>query len=59
MQGDFARFGMMFKNKGVYANKQLLPESFTELATKPRFPNDDMYGYGFGSQTIWISTSLP
>ena len=50
---DFARFGMMFKNKGVYANKQLLPESFTELATKPRFPADDMYGYGF-----WISDHM-
>ncbi len=50
---DFARFGVLFKNKGVFAGQQLLPAAFTELATKPRFENDDMYGYGF-----WLSDHL-
>ncbi len=50
---DFARFGVLFKNKGVFAGQQLLPTEFIELATKPRFENDDMYGYG-----LWISDHL-
>ncbi len=50
---DFARFGILFKNKGVFAGKQLLPAEFTELATKKRFEKDDMYGYGF-----WLSDHL-
>ncbi|GAA4275120.1 serine hydrolase [Aquimarina gracilis] len=50
---DFARFGVLFKNKGVFAGKQLLPVEFTELATKKRFEKDDMYGYGF-----WLSDHL-
>ncbi len=50
---DFARFGKLFKNKGVFAGKQLLPAEFTEIATKKRFENDDMYGYGF-----WLSDHL-
>lgn len=50
---DFARFGMLFKNKGVFAGEQLLPAEFTELATKPRFKDGQMYGYGF-----WLSNHL-
>ncbi|MBQ0735844.1 serine hydrolase domain-containing protein [Aquimarina celericrescens] len=50
---DFARFGVLFKNKGVFAGKQLLPKEFIELATKKRFKKDDMYGYGF-----WLSDHL-
>ncbi len=50
---DFARFGVLFKNNGVFAGKRILPAEFTELATKPRFKNDDMYGYGF-----WLSDHL-
>ncbi|WP_109301814.1 serine hydrolase [Aquimarina sp. AU474] len=50
---DFARFGVLFKNKGIFAGKRILPAEFTDLATKPRFENDDMYGYGF-----WISDHL-
>lgn len=50
---DFARFGVLFKNKGVFAGKQILPAAFTEIATKPRFENDDMYGYGF-----WLSDHM-
>ncbi|WP_103068868.1 serine hydrolase domain-containing protein [Aquimarina sediminis] len=50
---DFARFGMLFKNKGVFAGEQLLPAEFTEMATKPRFEEDPEYGYGF-----WLSNHL-
>ncbi|MEW7289326.1 serine hydrolase domain-containing protein [Aquimarina sp. 2304DJ70-9] len=50
---DFARFGVLFKNKGVFAGKQILPAEFTALATKKRFEEDDMYGYGF-----WLSDHL-
>lgn len=50
---DFARFGMLFKNKGMFAGEQILPAEFTELATKPRFEDGQMYGYGF-----WLSDHL-
>lgn len=50
---DFARFGVMFKNKGRYAGTQILPENFVERATRKRFENDDMYGYG-----LWLSDHL-
>ncbi|MDY8137122.1 serine hydrolase [Aquimarina sp. 2201CG5-10] len=50
---DFARFGIMFKNGGVFANKQILPEEFTKLATKPRFEDGQEYGYG-----LWLSDHL-
>ncbi|WP_371812635.1 serine hydrolase domain-containing protein [Aquimarina sp. U1-2] len=50
---DFARFGVLFKNEGVFAGKRILPERFTKLATQKRFKNDDMYGYGF-----WLSDHL-
>ncbi len=50
---DFARFGVLFKNKGIFAGQQLLPAEFTELATQPRFTKDDMYGYGF-----WLSDHM-
>ncbi len=50
---DFARFGVLFKNEGVFAGKQILPAEFTKLATTKRFEKDDMYGYGF-----WLSDHL-
>ncbi|MEW7279585.1 serine hydrolase [Aquimarina sp. 2201CG1-2-11] len=50
---DFARFGQLFKNKGVFEGKQILPAAFTEMATRPRFENGEMYGYGF-----WLSDHL-
>ncbi len=50
---DFARFGVLFKNKGVFAGKRILPEQFTRVATTKRFEEDDMYGYGF-----WLSDHL-
>ena len=50
---DFAKFGLLFKNMGVYNGKRILPEDFIKLATQPRFPKDDMYGYGF-----WLSDHM-
>ncbi len=50
---DFARFGVLFKNNGVFAGKRILPEDFTKIATKKRFEADHMYGYGF-----WLSDHL-
>ncbi|WP_282088202.1 serine hydrolase domain-containing protein [Aquimarina algiphila] len=50
---DFARFGMLFKNKGVFEGEQILPEEFTEIATRARFEDGEMYGYGF-----WLSDHL-
>lgn len=44
---DFAKFGQLFKNKGNFRGQQILPESFTELATKARFEDGQEYGYGF------------
>ncbi|MBW1294014.1 serine hydrolase domain-containing protein [Aquimarina litoralis] len=50
---DFARFGVLFKNDGKFGGKQILPKDFVKLATKKRFENDEMYGYGF-----WLSDHL-
>ena len=50
---DFARFGMLFKNKGMFEGEELLPAEFVELATAPRFKGGQMYGYGF-----WLSDHL-
>lgn len=50
---DFARFGMLFKNKGMFEGEELLPAEFVELATTPRFKDGQMYGYGF-----WLSNHL-
>ncbi len=50
---DFARFGILFSNKGVFAGKQILSSEFVELATKQRFENGRMYGYGF-----WLSDHM-
>ncbi|KAA1247627.1 serine hydrolase [Aquimarina sp. RZ0] len=50
---DFARFGVLFKNKGKFGEKQILPEEFITLATQKRFENGAMYGYG-----LWLSDHL-
>ncbi len=50
---DFARFGVLFKNKGMFEGKRILPEDFVELATKKRFENGNEYGYG-----LWLSDHL-
>ncbi|UZO82004.1 beta-lactamase family protein [Aquimarina sp. ERC-38] len=47
---DFARFGQLFKNRGVFNRKQVLDARFIELATTSKFSDSPQYGYGF-----WLS----
>ncbi|MFT5892994.1 MAG: CubicO group peptidase (beta-lactamase class C family) [Dokdonia sp.] len=47
---DFAKFGKLYKDQGEWNGKQLLDSSFVSKSIQPRFPEDDMYGYGF-----WLS----
>ncbi|MDG3583262.1 serine hydrolase domain-containing protein [Galbibacter pacificus] len=46
---DFARFGKLYKNNGKWNGKQLLDSTFVTKATKPRFQDGPMYGYG-----LWL-----
>ena len=46
---DFARFGKLYKDKGVWNGRRILPESFVERSIKPRFLKDPEYGYG-----LWL-----
>ena len=47
---DFAKFGKLYKDHGKWFGKQLLDSTFVAKSIRPRFPEDDMYGYGF-----WLS----
>lgn len=47
---DFAKFGKLYKDHGKWNRKQVLDSSFVSKSIQPRFPEDDMYGYGF-----WLS----
>lgn len=47
---DFAKFGKLYKDHGQWNGKQVLDSSFVSKSIRPRFPEDDMYGYGF-----WLS----
>ncbi|MEC8636520.1 MAG: serine hydrolase, partial [Bacteroidota bacterium] len=44
---DFARFGKLYKNFGIWNGTQLLDSSFVALSIKPRFKESPEYGYGF------------
>ncbi|MFP2997819.1 serine hydrolase [Spongiivirga sp. MCCC 1A20706] len=44
---DFARFGKLYKDFGQWNGKQLLDSAFVAKSIKPRFEEDDDYGYGF------------
>ena len=44
---DFARFGKLFKNHGVWAGEQLIDSTFTAKAVRPRFEKGQQYGYGW------------
>ena len=44
---DFARFGKLYKDGGVWQGKQLLDKEYVEKSIRPRFKDDWMYGYGF------------
>ena len=45
---DFARFGKLYINKGMWGDQVILDSSFVELATKPVFEKSPYYGYGWG-----------
>ncbi len=47
---DFARFGKLYKNHGKWNGEQIIDSSFVTKSIYPRFPEDNMYGYGF-----WLS----
>jgi len=47
---DFARFGKLYKDYGMWNGTQLLDSSFVAQSIRPRFENDSEYGYGF-----WLS----
>lgn len=47
---DFARFGKLYKDNGMWNGEQILESDFVNTSTQPRFPEDDNYGYGF-----WLS----
>lgn len=47
---DFARFGKLYKNAGVWNGDQLLDPSFVARSIQPRFEEDPEYGYG-----LWLT----
>ena len=44
---DFARFGKLYKQNGIWNGKQILPSSFVEKSLQPRFSDSPEYGYGW------------
>ena len=44
---DFARFGKLFKNHGVWNGEQLIDSTFVAKAVRPRFEDSPQYGYGW------------
>ncbi|WP_396198706.1 serine hydrolase domain-containing protein [Flavobacterium sp.] len=44
---DFARFGKLYKQNGVWNGKQILAPSFVEKSLQPRFSDSPEYGYGW------------
>lgn len=44
---DFARFGKLYKQNGVWNGKQILERTFVEKSLQPRFSESPEYGYGW------------
>ncbi|KUF45448.1 serine hydrolase [Myroides marinus] len=44
---DFARFGKLYRDKGMWNGQQILDSSFIEKSITPRFKNAPEYGYGW------------
>jgi CubicO group peptidase (beta-lactamase class C family) len=44
---DFARFGKLYKQKGVWNGKQILDRTFVEKSLQSRFSDSPEYGYGW------------
>ncbi|NBL65042.1 serine hydrolase [Flavobacterium sp. NST-5] len=50
---DFARFGKLYLQNGVWNGEQILDSTFVKKSTTPRFADSPMYGYGW-----WLSDHL-
>ena len=48
---DFAKFGKLYMQGGMWNGKQILSTAFVFLSINPRFKNSAQYGYGW-----WLST---
>jgi CubicO group peptidase (beta-lactamase class C family) len=48
---DWARFGLLYLNDGVYNNERILPEGWVRKSTTPA--SAEKKGYGF---QIWLNT---
>ncbi len=44
---DFARFGKLYKDSGMWNGTQLLDSTFVAKSIRPRFKETPEYGYGF------------
>ena len=44
---DFARFGKLYNQNGVWNGKQILDRTFVEKSLHPRFSDSPEYGYGW------------
>ncbi len=50
---DFARFGKLYKDHGLWNGQQILDSTFVATSIQPRFTQSPEYGYGF-----WLSNHL-
>jgi len=48
---DWARFGLLYLNDGVFNKERILPEGWVKLSTRPA--PESLQGYGF---QIWLNT---
>jgi CubicO group peptidase (beta-lactamase class C family) len=44
---DFARFGKLYKQNGMWNGQQILDSNFVAISTQPRFESSPEYGYGW------------
>jgi CubicO group peptidase (beta-lactamase class C family) len=49
---DFARFGKLYKQNGIWKGTQVLDSAFIAKSLQPRFPDSPEYGYGWWLHTI-------
>ena len=47
---DFAKFGKLYLQDGVWNNEQLISKDYIQKSTHPRFKDSPQYGYGW-----WLS----
>lgn len=44
---DFARFGKLYLQNGIWNDQQILPSEFVQKSIEPRFADSTQYGYGW------------